>query len=53
MEPLSPSTSMMIISAEYSSKKEWDNKLKLIHSVMSSRDTSSKSLVVMIKTALP
>ena len=43
----------MIISAEYSSKKEWVNKLKLIHSVMSSRDTSSRSPVVMIRTAFP
>gem|GEM_PF-6604512 len=31
MEQLNLSMSMMIINAEYSSKKEWVNKLKLIH----------------------
>ena len=30
-EQLNPSKLMMITNAEYSSKKEWVNKLKLIH----------------------
>ena len=51
--PPRASTSTTIISAEFSSKKGWDNKLKLIHSVMSSRGTSSKSPVVMTETDLP
>ena len=51
--PLNPSTSMTIISAEFSLKKEWDNKLKLIHLVTNSRDTSSRSPVAMIRTVLP
>ena len=52
-EQLSPSTSMMIISAEYSLKKEWDNKSKPIHWEMNSRDTFSRLLVAMMVTDLP
>lgn len=53
MEQLSPSILTMIISAEYSLKKEWVNKLKLIHWEMNSRDTFSRLLVAMMETDLP
>ncbi len=52
-EQLNPSILTMITSAEYSLKKEWDNKLKLIHWEMNSRDTFSKLPVVMTVTDLP
>ena len=52
-EQLNPSILTMIISAEYSLKKEWDNKLKLIHWEMNSRDTFSRLPVAMMVTDLP
>lgn len=48
-----PSTSMMIISAEYSSKKEWDKKLKPIHWEINSKVTSSESPEAMMVMDLP
>jgi hypothetical protein len=41
---------MTIISAEFSFKKEWDNKSKLIAWEKNSRVTSLKSTVDLIKT---
>lgn len=52
-EQLNQSILTMIISAEYSLKKEWDNKLKLIHWETSSRDTFSKSPAAMMEMDLP
>ncbi len=52
-EQPNPSISTTIISAESSSKKEWANKLKPIHWETNSRDTFSKSPVVMTVTDLP
>ncbi len=52
-EQLNPSILTMIISAEYSLKKEWDNKLKLIPWEMNSRGTSSRLPVAMTETDSP
>ena len=52
-EPLNQSTLTMITNAEYSSKKEWANKLRLIHSETNSKVMSSESPVVMMVTDLP
>lgn len=51
-EHLNPSKLTMIISAEFSFKKEWDNKSKLIAWVKNSRAMSLESTVDSIKTDL-
>ncbi len=48
-EPLNHSTSMMITDVEFSLKKEWVRKLKLIPLANNSRDTSLESMAVLIK----
>lgn len=53
MEPPSQSTLMTIINAEFSSKREWVNKLRLIHWETNSKVMSSESPVVMMVTDLP
>lgn len=51
-EQLNPLKSMTIISAEFSFKKEWDNKSKLITWAKNSRVMSLESTVDSIKTDL-
>lgn len=53
MEPLNHSRLMMIIDAEFFSKKEWDKKLKQILLDNSSRDMSSESLEDLTRMASP
>ena len=52
-EPLNLSTLTMITNAEYSSKKEWANKLKPIPSETNSKAMSSESPAAMTETDLP
>jgi len=53
MEPLNHSRLMMIIDAEFFSKKEWDKKLKQILLDNSSRDMSSELTEDLTKMDLP
>jgi hypothetical protein len=50
MEQLNHSTSMMITDVEYSLKKEWVKKLKLIPLANNSRAMSLELMAVLIKT---